>query len=89
MRLIDADKLKEGLCGGRVEHCGDLVLELFCALVDMTPTIDAVSVVRCRDCKLNDSGFCDYVFDGDAVTDDFYCACGERNEETKREVPDD
>ena len=51
MRLIDADKLKEGLCGGRVEHCGDLVMELFCALVDTTPTIDAVPVMRCKDCR--------------------------------------
>ena len=41
------------------------------------PTIDAVPVVRCKDCKhrFNDS-WCEYADDDD----NFYCARGEREE---------
>ena len=38
------------------------------------PTVDAVEVVRCRDCKHRYSdSWCEYVDD-----DNFYCARGER-----------
>ena len=43
------------------------------------PTVDAVEVVRCKDCKhrFKDS-WCEYVDDDD----NFYCARGERKEGT-------
>ena len=45
--------------------------------LDKMPTIDAVPVVRCKDCKyrFNDS-WCEYVDDDD----NFYCAMGQRKE---------
>ena len=46
------------------------------AFLDKFPTIDAVPVVRCKDCKhrFKDS-WCEYADD-----DNFYCARGERKE---------
>ena len=41
------------------------------------PTIDAVPVVRCKDCKHRfEDSWCEYVDDND----NFYCARGERKE---------
>ena len=41
------------------------------------PTVDAVEVVRCKDCKHRYSdSWCEYVDDDD----NFYCAIGERKE---------
>jgi hypothetical protein len=55
MRLIDADeliKLREDVIAGRlnVGSEGDLV--------DLCPTIDAVPVVRCKDCKHFETPYC-------------------------------
>ena len=51
MRPIDADELKElrnrYICG-EIEFDGDEY-----DLIDKCPTIDAVPVVRCKDCKYN------------------------------------
>ena len=46
-------------------------------LMEDAPTVDAVEVVRCKDCKhrFKDS-WCEYVDDDD----NFYCAYGERKE---------
>lgn len=46
-------------------------------LIADTPTVDAVAVVRCKDCKHRYSdSWCEYVDDDD----NFYCARGERKE---------
>lgn len=48
------------------------------------PTIDAVPVVRCKDCKHRDRYECNHIRLGETkcgVTDDWYCADGERKEE--------
>lgn len=34
-------------------------------------------LVRCKECKYNDGGFCDEVMDGKGVDDDWFCYCGE------------
>ena len=46
-------------------------------IIEDAPTVDAVPVVRCKDCKhrFKDS-WCEYVDDDD----NFYCARGERKE---------
>lgn len=45
--------------------------------LDKMPTIDAVPVVRCKDCKHRfEDSWCEYVDDDD----NFYCARGERKE---------
>ena len=49
------------------------------AFLDKFPTIDAVPVVRCRECKHRYSdSWCEYVDDDD----NFYCARGERKDGT-------
>ena len=48
------------------------------AFLDKFPTIDAVPVVRCKDCKHRfEDSWCEYVDDDD----NFYCARGERKED--------
>lgn len=38
------------------------------------------TLVRCKDCKYNDGGFCDEVLDGKGVDEEFFCGCGTRSE---------
>ena len=98
-KLIDADALKERL----KEYCidGDEQAMLWYDLmgidetIDDAPTIDAVPVVRCKDCKyykesvvLSPNKFCFRMKDryGEATigynfADDDFCSYGERSEE--------
>ena len=94
MRLIDADALKEQF---RTEDgafvVGNSVRRLLAAddLIDDMPAIDAVPVVRCKDCKYNVANMtpdpldstdyedvvCSYwMSDGACPTD--FCSYGER-----------
>lgn len=70
MRLIDADALpRHGHRGGLV-HWKD---------IEDAPTIDAVEVVRCRDCTLSGHmGWCS--FWGEDVDEEGFCSYGERSE---------
>ena len=77
-RLIDADAfLKDILTAG----IGKTIIEYSESnigyMIRKRPTIDAVPVVRCKDCKhrFKDS-WCEYADDDD----NFYCARGERKE---------
>ena len=85
-RLIDADALGVGRCSK------DILPAAYCAgwnglieLIEKAPTIDAVPVVRCRECKWwqedDDVGHCDNPdgLDNYAKPEDF-CSCGERKE---------
>lgn len=92
MRLIDADALIEFMDGrlfdlremyGNYDHYTDGFECALCLAEDAT-TIDAVPVVRCRDCKYNseakaigeDSLWCDYwAIDPD---ENDFCSYGER-----------
>ena len=79
MRIIDADALGVGRCSK------DILPAAYCAgwnglieLIEKAPTIDAVPVVRCRECK--HLGFC-----GDATNLEVmgfygYCSRGKRKE---------
>ena len=81
-RLIDANVLMEHL-----ERCIEEGKGLFRAVcmaikcfVEQMPTVDAVEVVRCKDCKHNKDGFCvGYHAQHDIMPDDF-CSYGERKE---------
>ena len=90
MRLIDANALKKAFCN----HCdGDEPCTEPCVdigLIETAPTIDAVPVVRCRDCQWFDANgdyydaYCDK--NGISVEEDFFCADGERKDgDTKDE----
>ena len=85
MRLIDADALMEKeysrLREGEVLHC------IPPSHVDAAPTIDAVPVVRCRECKHGKRGVdnmvrcshpCGKVI---SMTADDFCSYGQRKED--------
>ena len=97
MRTIDADALMKTvfndvvLVDGEVKGVGLILAET----VDNAPTIDAVPVVRCRECKhrytencpmyFHDfywlEGYGEYVDDDtDHTEDDYFCPKGERKE---------
>ena len=86
MRLIDADALGVGRCSR------DVLPADYCAgwnglirLLEKAPTVDAVPVVRCKDCiytrKLYGRLVCKYgTCSGCIIREDFFCANGERKE---------
>lgn len=62
MRLIDADKIKRPL------NMKSPYSKMMCAEIDNAPTIDAVEVVRCKDCK-------SYRYDKTLSSDETYHWC--------------
>ena len=77
MRLIDANKLKK-------HYAWYYNKELIDAIVDRQKTIDAVPVIRCKDCKHwqcdDDESYCDEL--GIFGTDmNSYCSYAKRKEE--------
>lgn len=84
MRLIDAGKAKVLLDWTLIGDAADAA----CRVIDNAPTVDAVVVTRCKDCKylvnatVNANGFliCD-ISDMEIAPDDF-CSYGEPKEGT-------
>ena len=81
MRLIDADVA----CKGCVRYGTDLSCEN--CVVNDAPTIDAVEVVRCRECKFgdwdsepNDAMVCMRTKDGFWRSGNDFCSFGKRKE---------
>ena len=94
MRLIDADWVLEHtkpyeLSDEDWSVTGGTAIRLIHNAIDQAPTIDAVPVVRCKDCKqgeIDDPDFPDqyYCHAGCGWNNgDFYCAYGERKEGAK------
>ena len=80
MRLIDADKLKKHYAWWEDDR-----QKLFDEIVDQQPTVDAVPVIRCKDCKNNPSSAVDWIScpmtgAGTRKPNDF-CSYGKRKEE--------
>lgn len=88
MRLIDADRAKD-----IAETCfGDIfLLTAVKLLLDKSPTVDAVEVVRCKDCKHYDnsegiqwchlnSKFAKHGTDWHSFPEDGFCSYGERKD---------
>lgn len=56
-RLIEANALKESFhkqtlnVQEKIKKDADAIIEAICKDIDLAPTVDAVKVVRCRDCK--------------------------------------
>ena len=72
-RLIDYDKLYLSVMDAGLSSCDE---DTIFDLMDDS-AVDAVEVVRCKDCKHRYSdSWCEYVDDDD----NFYCARGERKE---------
>lgn len=94
MRPIDADALKKSVPNTHVdifENCRNCELlddEQVEELIDNAPTIDAVPVVRCKECKFahmtygGECKYCDVWESEDSLylDGDFFCAFGERKE---------
>ena len=106
MRLIDADELKKTLgitnedcskCGwGSYESCGrGYDFEDACVAIDNAVTINAVPVIRCKDCKHKPTGMSrdDLEFPDDKCpckcedywyswkpSDNWFCGNGERKD---------
>lgn len=89
MRLIDADALKEALADVKAHYdCFDedekkfyeaysKAVEILDIYLDDSPAIDAVEVVRCKDCTLSGHmGWCS--FWGEDVDEEGFCSYGER-----------
>ena len=80
MRLVDADKIFQKVKGSTASKEVKCLAEV---LVSVAPTVDAVVVTRCKDCKHSweDIGglCCSHGACVDlTVPGDFYCAYGER-----------
>lgn len=93
MRLIDADEAYKVLTdyyhhGTEVQH------NALKEAIERVPTVDAVEVVRCKDCRYyhvylegnghteKGYGACDWINDK-SVREDHFCSWGERKEDGK------
>ena len=83
MRLIDADALKENMFFHEIDN------ESYAEEkdIDNTPTIDAVQVVRCKDCKFHEQEepgmvYCSATVAG-WVEENWFCKGGERREDAE------
>lgn len=87
MRLIDVDDLGVGRCSK------DVLPAAYCAgwngllgLIEKAPTVDAVIVTRCKDCKhivhavVNSNGFLICNINDMEIAPDNFCSCGERKD---------
>lgn len=94
MRLIDADAIFNGellLVSDKAYDAVHAVIER----INNAPTVDAVPVVRCKDCRFSHMTYsgecksCDKWVDDDDfhltlyLDGDFYCAWGERKDDSK------
>lgn len=79
MRLIDADAFLERM--GRTDRFFGVVFD-----INDAPTVDAVPVVKCRECKyaknakVNKKGFRICPASHMEIVDDDYCSYGERKD---------
>lgn len=87
MRLIDGEEL-ERLFNEQIERGATDAFDAFDDALQDTPTVDAVVVVRCKDCKHYDMGVCLKIYsDGNVHSaawqsrrpEDF-CSYGERKD---------
>lgn len=94
MRLIDADKLCKDIVerGAQLSGCYsagiarymDRMLAHVLAEVDTAPAVDAVPVVRCKDCKwsIKDDWICGHPNNNAwNISTEHYCGYGERKDD--------
>lgn len=89
MRLIDAEKLMDALNVFTDREHADpkwmACLESVKEIITFLPTVDAVPVIRCKDCQFYEpwnekEGVCGGLADGSYVTCDGYCYEASRKE---------
>lgn len=79
MRLIDAYSAKEAIEYTLVGDAASMAERV----IDRQPTVDAVTVVRCRECKYHhdcETHFCDALGMDCPDDSEFFCSYGERKE---------
>ena len=82
MRLIDANKAKVSLDWTLIGDAADAA----CRVIDSAPTVDAVIVTRCKDCRYRGLICCPAVHETignglvDYAVDNGYCWCGKPKE---------
>ena len=91
-RLIDADKriaeIKKIYCDGCDNRCGAKCLDCWVddamCLIDDAPTVDAVEVVRCRECKNHSDAYgkhyCKFWRMYCPDDSEFFCKAGKRKD---------
>lgn len=85
--LIDADVYLKKVCTYNETGCGSCRLQTKCPVDE--PTVDAVEVIRCKDCKYWDEYYCRNRWYGNGYanyippikTKDGFCDWAERREE--------
>lgn len=84
MRLIDADALFPYGAVPYFEDDGFATADKLYGIVKNAPTVDAVEVVRCKDCKHFTAGYCCRDIKGRSqmhyMGEDAFCSYGERKE---------
>ena len=91
MRLIDADALEGRIlmdAPGFMDGGSEITKAFILAMIktrSITPTVDAIPVVRCKDCKHKEKdgiseGYHYCNINGLQVTDGWFCADGEKKE---------
>ena len=80
MRLIDADELRDTIENEHFGEYDDKETTFYC--IDTAPTVDAVLVIRCKDCKYHNEGeYFDYCCALQTKCPDdleFFCKYGDR-----------
>lgn len=87
-RLIDAEKLKEYKAGGVSEltEWQKGWNDAIDTIMDETPTVDAVEVIRCKDCEYylpDEPTICELTMCG--ANDEGFCAWAERKKDAEEE----
>ena len=87
MRLIDADSAKLAVSDYKIFRCQLGGLMDVAEFIDDQPTIDAVPVVRCRECKHRGTDDCIFHIKGEPADEELllkldndFCSYGERKE---------
>ena len=80
MRLIDADRLSEAIYDNVSALYEDAVFAKEDCLTEVyaAPTVDAVPVVRCRECKYHNKPPCPMRLSFNWTEDEDFCSYGEK-----------
>ena len=81
-RLIDANSLFPGkIFAVNIKNPMESVEDLM-NRINNAPTVDAVPVVRCKDCKFyHDKGYCTKTTGLTRIKPDYFCSYGERKDD--------
>lgn len=83
MRLIDADTIHATITNASYDGHDDYAKMLILDFIDDAPTIDAVPVVKCKDCRWYETSRRNYpecILHCEVVEPDYFCASGEKDE---------